>query len=73
MYNTLLLCGSCDIHMLYHIITLYTLTTILSIMNKNNEVYLVAFYSRTLSFFINIVINYKNLEYFFTTRILTYR
>jgi len=56
MYNILLLCGSCDIHILYHIITLYTLTIILSIMSKNNEVYLVAFYSRT---FIFLKLNYN--------------
>ena len=82
----------------------YTLTTILSIVNKDNEVYLVAFHSHTftavelnyniynkellaifeafkiwqhylegLAYPIDIVTDYKNLEYFFTTKVLTQR
>ena len=80
----------------------YTLTAILSIVNEENEVYLVAFHSCTctvmelnyniydkelLAIFkafkiwqhylkgsaypINIVMDHKNLEYIFTTKILT--
>ena len=80
----------------------YTLTTILSIVNEENEVHLVVFHSYTftiaelnydtydkkfLAIFeafkiwqhylegpaypINIVTDYKNLKYFFTTKILT--
>ena len=82
----------------------YTLTTILSIVNKDNEVHLVAFHSHTftaaelnynihnkelLAIFeafkiwqhylegpaypIDIVTDYKNLEYFSTTKVLTQR
>ena len=80
----------------------YALTIILSIVNKENEVYLVAFhfctfttvelnydthnkellaifkafkiwqhYLKGLAYPIDIVTNYKNLEYFSTTKILT--
>jgi len=80
----------------------YALTVILSIVNEDNEVHLVAFHSRTftvvelnyntydkklLAIFkdfkiwpyylegpacpIDIVIDYKNLEYFSTTKVLT--
>ena len=80
----------------------YTLTTIFSIVNEDNEVHLVAFRSCTftaaelnygtydkellaifkafkiwqyylegLVYPINIVIDYKNLEYFSTTKVLT--
>ena len=79
----------------------YTLTIILFILDENNKVHLVVFYScisttvelnynthnkellaifkafkiwqyylEDLVFSINIVINYKNLEYFFTTKVL---
>jgi len=82
----------------------YALTTILSIVNKENEVHPVAFYSCTFTtaelnhdthnkellaifeafkiwrhylegpvYSINIVTDYKNLEYFFTTKILAQR
>ena len=82
----------------------YALTTILSIINEDNEVHLVAFHSYTftaeelnynthnkelLAIFkafkiwqhylegpvypINIVIDHKNLEYFSTTKVLTWR
>jgi len=82
----------------------YTLTTILSIVNKDNEVHLVAFHSYTftaaelnynihnkelLAIFeafkiwqhylegpaypIDVVTDYKNLEYFSTTKVLTQR
>jgi len=81
----------------------YALATILSIVNKENEVYLVAFYSYTftmaelnfdthdkellaifkafkiwrhylegLVYPIDVVTNYKNLEYFSTTKVLTW-
>ena len=80
----------------------YALTTILSIVNEDNEVHLVAFYSCTftaaelnydthdkelLAIFeafkiwwhylegpaypINVVMDYKNIEYFSTTKVLT--
>ena len=80
----------------------YTLTAILSIVNKDNEVHPVAFHSRTftaaelnydthdkelLAIFeafkiwwhylegpaypINVVMDYKNIEYFSTTKVLT--
>ena len=80
----------------------YALTIILSIVNKENEVHLVAFhfctfttvelnydthnkellaifkafkiwqhYLKGLAYPIDIVTNYKNLEYFSTTKILT--
>ena len=82
----------------------YALTAILSIVNEDNEVYLVAFHSRTftiaelnydihdkelLAIFeafkiwrhylegpaypIDVVMDYKNLEYFSTTKVLTQR
>jgi len=82
----------------------YTLATILSIVNKDNEVHPVVFHSRTftvaelnynihdkellaifevfkiwqhylegLAYPINIVTDHKNLEYFSTTKILTWR
>ena len=82
----------------------YTLTVILSIVNEDNEDYLVAFHSHTftvaelnynthdkellaifkafkiwrhylegLAYPIDIVMDYKNLEYFFTTKMLTQR
>ena len=82
----------------------YTLITILSIVNKENKVYLIAFHSYTftimelnyniydkellaifeafkiwwhylkgLAYPIDIVIDYKNLEYFSTTKVLTQR
>ena len=82
----------------------YALAAILSIVNKNNEVYPVAFHSCTftvaklnydihdkelLAIFkafkiwqhylegpaypINIITDYKNFEYFFTTKVLTQR
>jgi len=82
----------------------YTFTAILSIVNDDNEIYLVAFHSRTftvaklnyntydkellaifeafkiwrhylegLAYFINIVMDHKNLEYFSTTKVLTQR
>jgi len=82
----------------------YTLAAILSIINKDNEVHLVAFHSRTftivklnydthdkelLAIFeafkiwqyylegpaypINIVMDHRNLEYFSTTKVLTWR
>ena len=82
----------------------YTLTAILSIVNEDNEVYPVVFYSRTftvaelnyntydkellaifeafkiwrhylegLTYPINVVIDYKNLEYFSTTKVLIWR
>jgi len=82
----------------------YTLTTILSIVNEENEVHLMAFHSCTFTviglnynmhskkllailkafkiwqhylegpaYFIDIVIDYKNLEYFSTTKVLTQR
>ena len=82
----------------------YALTAIFSIVNKENEVYLVAFHFHTftivklnydtynkkllaifeafkiwqhylegLVYPIDIVIDYKNLEYFSTTKILTQR
>ena len=82
----------------------YALVAILSIVNKDNEVYPVAFHSCTftamelnydthdkkllaifkafkiwqhylegLAYPINIVMDYKNLEYFSTTKILTWR
>ena len=82
----------------------YAFTAILSIINKENEVYSVAFYSCTftiielnynihnkellaifeafkiwqhylkdLAYPINIVTDYKNLEYFSTTKVLTWR
>ena len=80
----------------------YVLTVILSIVNKENEVHLVAFHSCTftvaelnydiynkellvifeafkiwqyylesLAYFIDVVTDHKNLEYFSTTKILT--
>ena len=80
----------------------YALATILSIVNKDNKVHLVAFHSCTfiaaelnynihdkklltifeafkiwqhylkdLAYLINVVTDYKNLEYFFTTKVLT--
>ena len=80
----------------------YALTAILSIMNEENEVYLVIFYFHTftvaklnydtydkellvifealeiwwyylkgLAYPINIVMDYKNLEYFSTSKVLT--
>ena len=80
----------------------YALTTIISIINKENEFHLVVFHSHTftvaelnynrydkelfaifeafkiwqhslegLAYLIDIVIDYKNLEYFSTTKILT--
>jgi len=80
----------------------YALTTILSIINKENEFHLVAFHSHTftvaelnydtydkellaifeafkiwqhslegLAYLIDIVMDYKNLEYFSTTKVLT--
>ena len=82
----------------------YALTAILSIINKENEVHLVAFHSRTftavelnynmhnnkllaifkafkiwqhylegLAYSINVVMDHKNLEYFSTTKVLTWR
>ena len=79
----------------------YTFTVILSIINEENEVHLVAFHSHTFSvvelnynthdkellaiykafkiwqhyledptYIINIVTDYQNLEYFFTTKVL---
>ena len=82
----------------------YTLTAILSIVNKENEVHLVTFHSYTfilaelnydmhdkellaifeafkiwwhylkdLAYSIDIVTDYKNLEYFSTTKVLTQR
>ena len=82
----------------------YTLITILSIVNRENKVYLIAFHSYTftivelnynthnkellaifeafkiwwhylkgLAYPIDIVIDYKNLEYFSTTKVLTQR
>ena len=82
----------------------YALTTILSIVNEDNEVHLVAFHSYTftaeelnynthnkellaifeafkiwqhylegLAYPIDIVTDYKNLEYFSTTKVLTRR
>ena len=82
----------------------YTLTTILSIVNTENEVHLIAFYSHTfiivelnydihdkellaifeafkiwwyylegLTYLIDIVTDHKNLEYFSTTKVLTWR
>jgi len=82
----------------------YTLITILSIVNRENKVYLIAFHSYTftivelnynthnkellaifeafkiwwhylksLAYPINIVIDYKNLEYFSTTKVLIWR
>jgi len=82
----------------------YALATILSIVNNNNEVYLVAFHSCTftiaelnyniynkellsifkvfknwqyylegLAYPINVVMDHKNLEYFSTTKVLTWR
>ena len=82
----------------------YALTVILSIVNKDNEIYLVAFHSRTftmaelnynihnkellaifeafkiwrhylkgLAYPIDVVIDHKNLEYFSTTKVLTWR
>ena len=82
----------------------YALTAILSIVNKDNEVHLVAFYFCTftvvklnynihdkelltifkafkvwwyylegLAYFIDIVTDYKNLEYFSTTKVLIWR
>ena len=80
----------------------YTLTVILSIVNEENQVHLVAFHSHTftvvelnyntydkellaifkafkiwwhylegLAYPINIIIDYKNLEYFSITKVLT--
>ena len=80
----------------------YALTAILSVVNKENKVYLVTFhfytftiaelnyntynkellaifeafkiwqhYLKGLAYSINIVIDYKNLEYFSTTKMLT--
>ena len=82
----------------------YALAAILSIVNDNNEVHLVAFHSHTFTtaklnydihnkellaifeafkiwqhylegsaYSIDIVIDYKNLEYFSTTKVLTQR
>ena len=82
----------------------YTLTAILSIINKNNEVHLVTFHSHTftivelnydtydkellaifeafkiwqhylegLAYPIDVVTDHKNLEYFSTTKMLTWR
>jgi len=82
----------------------YALAAILSIVNKDNEVYPVAFHSCTftvaelnynihnrellvifealkiwrhylegLDYPINVVMDYKNLEYFSTTKVLTWR
>jgi len=82
----------------------YALTAILSIVNKENEVHLVAFHSCTftvvelnyniynkkliaifeafkiwqhylegLAYSIDIVTDHKNLEYFSTTKVLTWR
>ena len=82
----------------------YALATILSIVNKKNEVHLVAFHSCTftmaelnynthnkkllaifeafkiwqhylegLVYLIDIITDYKNLEYFSTTKMLTWR
>ena len=82
----------------------YTLIAILSIVNRENKVHLIAFHSYTftivelnynthnkellaifkafkiwwhylkgLAYPINIVIDYKNLEYFSTTKVLTWR
>ena len=82
----------------------YALTVILSIVNKDNEVHLVAFHSHTftmaelnydihdkelLAIFkafkiwqhylegpaypVNVVTDYKNLEYFSTIKVLTWR
>ena len=82
----------------------YALTAILSIVNEENEVHLVAFHSHTfttvelnydmhdkkllaifeafkiwwhylesLAYPINVVTDYKNLEYFSTTKVLTQR
>ena len=82
----------------------YALAAILSIVNEDNEVHLVAFHSCTftvaelnyntydkellaifkafkiwqyylegLAYFINVVMDHKNLEYFFTTKVLTQR
>ena len=80
----------------------YALAAILSIVNKDNKVHLVAFhfctfiaaelnynihdkklltifeafkiwqyYLKDLAYLINVVTDYKNLEYFFTTKVLT--
>ena len=82
----------------------YTLTTILFIVNEDNEVHLVTFHSHTftavelnynihdkelitifeafkiwwhylegLAYPINVVMDHKNLEYFSTTKVLTWR
>ena len=82
----------------------YALTTILSIVNEDNEVHLVAFHSYTftaeelnynthnkellaifeafkiwqhylegLAYPINVIMDHKNLEYFSTTKVLTWR
>ena len=82
----------------------YALTTILSIINEENEVYPVAFHSHTLTtvelnydthnkellaifeafkiwqhylegpaYPINVITDYKNLKYFSTTKVLTWR
>ena len=82
----------------------YALVAIFSIVNEDNEVYLVVFHSCTFTvaelnynthnkelfaifeafkiqqhylkgsaYLINIVMNYKNLEYFSTTKVLTWR
>jgi len=82
----------------------YALTAILSIVNEDNKVHPVAFYSRTftavelnydthdkkllaifkafkiwqhylegLAYSIDVITDHKNLEYFFTTKVLTWR
>jgi len=82
----------------------YALAAILFIVNKENEVHLVAFHSHTFTaaelnydmhdkkllaifeafkiwqhylegsaYLIDVVIDYKNLEYFFTTKMLIWR
>jgi len=82
----------------------YALAAILSIINEDNKVHLVAFHSRTftivelnydthdkellaifeafkiwqyylegLAYSINIVMDHRNLEYFSTTKVLTWR
>ena len=58
----------------------YALTTILFIVNKENKVYLVVFYSHIWQHYlessvypIDVVMNHKDLEYSFITKVLTQR
>jgi len=58
----------------------YALTTILFIVNKENKVYLVVFYSHIWQHYlessaypIDVVMNHKNLEYSFISKMLTQR